>query len=197
MRPWLGPGDGLLVLPVAAGSVKRYQIIAFCNGSSSDLTAHRVMRIKHRDGERIFVTRGDNPLSAVSMVHASQVQGLVVGKMENGRKIFFGRMTELTGYMRSNLYWRFKISFNWLIWIGLNFMYPFLTKKYVLLDSNDGLIIIKATVLGRTIGECRINERAAEYFCHRHLNPYWKNALQSRLRMMTLKIRLACKNTIS
>ncbi len=195
MQPFLKPGERLLVSPVAAAAVRRCQIIAFDNGTSN-LTAHRVIRIESRAGEPVFITRGDNPRSYVRAVRADQIQGRVAGKIQNGRPVYFSRRQERWGYIYSRLYWQLRIKANWLLWAGFNLVYPFLQKKYVLLDHNEESFVIKGIVLSRAVGECRVAGGTVDYCFNDHLMSWWRRSLRSRLHRLAAGKGLICRNSI-
>jgi signal peptidase I len=89
MHPTIRDGEALMVEPVAAGDVRRGDILLYSTRRGA--IAHRVIRVRAEgSAERAFVLRGDASMSSVmdeEVVSARYVLGRVVSVERNGREI--------------------------------------------------------------------------------------------------------------
>ena len=83
MEPFLQVGDIILVDKVeSANDISTNDIITFSQDQGKDIT-HRVIEIKEVNGNRLFITKGDNNNSADSNeVEFGRVRGKYSGKID-------------------------------------------------------------------------------------------------------------------
>jgi len=77
MHPFIRGGDVLLVEPVAPAQLRPGEIVLYHRGRTSHVV-HRLVRRVEKDGQLVFIAKGDNAVGADAPILAEQVLGRVV-----------------------------------------------------------------------------------------------------------------------
>ena len=86
MRPLLRNGDVLEVRSVDPTALKPRQIVLY-RQASGRLLAHRIVAVRYRFGQKVFILQGDAQIVADEWVEPHQVLGLVSAAWREGRAL--------------------------------------------------------------------------------------------------------------
>jgi hypothetical protein len=128
MAPWLAPGDVLLVQrEVCPSSVKRGEVVVFCNDHLNQQMVHRVIRMESQPQGFPFRTKGDRNVEEDALDFSQwKFNGVVTARFRNGKWKKLRNKKLLLWLSKKNLYpgqrlpkwlgkWRHPNLSDWLV----------------------------------------------------------------------------------
>ena len=78
MLPEISSGDLIIAEKIDAGQIKVGDVISFFDpaGNGSSVVTHRVLEIREKDGQPIFITKGESHFNLIALGNFGLFQGL-------------------------------------------------------------------------------------------------------------------------